>query len=110
ENRYKCEILAETLQRAGVEHNSKIGFYAPDDPWHYRNKMEYSFYGNEDGLHLALFGRGSHRKQIVDGSSIARPEIDRVARAICKVLDEADVRAGDLKTVVVRCNRAGECV
>lgn len=109
ENKYKQEILTETLQRAGVSYGKEIDFYAPDEPWHYRNKMEYSFYGDDDGLHLALFNRGSHRKQIVVGSSIARPEIDETDNAVCKVLDEARVRAGDLKTLIVRCNRAGEC-
>lgn len=110
ENKYKQSILTETLQRAGVEYDEPIDFYAPDEPWHYRNKMEYSFFGDDDGLHLALFARGSHRKRIVTGSSIARPEVDKVASAVCAVLDEAGIRAGDLKTLVVRCNRSGECV
>ena len=109
ENKYKLEILAETLQRAGVGFSGEIEFYAPDDPWHYRNKMEYSFYGDDGGLHLALFGRGTHGKRIVQGSSIARPEIDLAATRICEVLDSHKVRAGDLKTVIVRCNRVGEC-
>lgn len=110
ENKYKQSILSETLQRAGVAYGEQIGFYARNDPWHYRNKMEYSFFGDDDGLHLALFNRGSHRKQIVDGSSIARAEIDTVANAVCGALNDAGVRAGDLKTLVVRCNREGQCV
>ncbi len=111
ENRYKTEILRETLARAGLSYDpSTIGFVAPTDPWHYRNKMEYSFWGDDAGLHLALFNRGTHQKQIVEGSSIARPEIDETAQAICKVLQASSIRAGDLKSLVVRCNRAGETV
>ncbi len=110
ENTQKQAILAETLQRAGVDYTEALSFSAPENPWHYRNKMEYSFWGDDDGLHLALFNRGTHQKQIVEGSSIARPEIDLVANAICAVLNSKKLRAGDLKSVIVRCNAAGECV
>lgn len=110
ENKYKQAILVETLQRANVDYSDTITFSAPDEQWHYRNKMEYSFYGDDDGLHLALFNRGTHMKQIVEGSSIARPEIDAVANAVCKLLNRKGVRAGDLKSLIIRCNQAGECV
>ncbi len=110
ENRYKRDILIETLQRADVDYDGPIELYAPNEPWQYRNKMEYSFWGDDDGLHLALYNRGTHRKQIVTGSSIARPEIDRTANAICANLNQAGIRAGDLKSLIVRCNQAGECV
>ncbi len=72
--------------------------------------MEYSFYGDDDGLHLALFNRGTHQKQIVTGSSIALPEIDRTAAKICKILAAKNVRARDLKSVIVRCSQSGQCV
>lgn len=110
ENKYKQSILEETLKRAGVEFRKTIDFYSPKDEWHYRNKMEYSFYGDDAGLHLALFNRGTHGKQIVDGSSIARPEIDEVAGQICSLLNKKQVRAGDLKSVIIRCNQQGDCV
>lgn len=110
ENTHKQLILQETLQRAGVHYSDELLFNAPQDPWHYRNKMEYSFWGDDDGLHLALYNRGTHQKQVVQGSSIARPEIDIVANQICAVLSAKQVRAGDLKSLIVRCNQAGECV
>lgn len=111
ENQQKAAILLESLQRGGVEGVSELtSFSAPDEQWHYRNKMEYSFWGDDDGLHLALFNRGTHRKQIVNGSSIARPEIDVVANAICQLLNERQIRAGSLKSLIVRCDQAGNCV
>lgn len=110
ENRYKKEILQETIQRPGVVCDQPTLFTAPESQWHYRNKMEYSFFGDENGLHLALFNRGTHQKQIVDGSSLARPEIDITAQKICKILSENDVRAGDLKSLVIRCDQSGQCV
>lgn len=109
ENTYKKEILAETFAREKVA-APKIEFVAPDEQLHYRNKMEYSFWADDDGLHLALFHRGSHGKRIVSGSSIARPEIDATADKICAILNEHEIRGSQLKTVVVRCNQAGETV
>lgn len=78
--------------------------------WHYRNKMEYSFWGDDDGLHLALHQRGSHGKQIVQGSALALPNIDLAANALCAQLSKLNTRAGDLKTIIVRCNQNGEVV
>src|SRR5690606_24445175 len=63
-----------------------------------------------DGLHLALFHRGSHGKRIVQGSSIARPEIDTVANNIVAILNKNGVRASQLKTVVIRTNKKGNVV
>jgi 23S rRNA (uracil1939-C5)-methyltransferase len=110
ENKYKQEILAETLQREGVDYKNPIKFKAPDDQWYYRNKMEYSFYGDEAGLHLALYNRGTHRKQIVKGSSIARKEIDQTANSIRAILKDKNILAGSLKSLIIRCNQSGECV
>lgn len=81
-----------------------------DPLWKYRNKMEYSFWGDEDGIHLALHQRGSHGKQIVSGSALAMPAIDSAAQEICAQLNTLPIRAGDLKTVVVRCDQAGNAV
>lgn len=109
EDFYKQEVLRETFERAGLE-AGEISFHHTDSFWHYRNKMEYSFFGDDDGLHLALYNRGSHLKQIVTGSSIAMPIIDEVATAIVAVLDEASVRASSLKSLIIRANQAGEAV
>lgn len=121
ENRYKKAILEETFAREKADVPIHVGFVAAEAEetaggkydngvLHYRNKMEYSFWGDDDGLHLALFHRGSHGKRIITGSSIARPEIDVVANKICSILNEHGIRGSQLKTVVVRCNQAGDCV
>ena len=110
ENKYKQEILKETFEREKVALPSGLMFHASDRQWHYRNKMEYSFWADDDGLHLALFNRGSHGKRIVPGSSIAMPQIDETASKICAALNAAAVRGSQLKTVVVRCDQAGASV
>ncbi|MDZ7744265.1 MAG: TRAM domain-containing protein [Candidatus Saccharibacteria bacterium] len=109
ENTYKQNILEETLNREGVV-TPEADFVSPDDYLYYRNKMEYSFWADENGLHLALFHRGTHGKRIVEGSSIARPEVDQTANRICAILNTAGVRGSQLKTVVVRANQRQETV
>jgi 23S rRNA (uracil1939-C5)-methyltransferase len=106
ENDYKHRIVEELFVQA---HVPLPGFTmaTAGDAWHYRNKMEYSFWGDDDGLHLALFGRGSHHKNIVAGSELALPAIDRAATAMLAELAAKGVRAGDLKTIIVRCSQEG---
>lgn len=129
ENKYKQEILHETFAREKVT-VPKISFIAagkagpvrfsesefisegpmenPPGVFHYRNKMEYSFWADDEGLHLALFHRASHGKRIVPGSSIAMPEIDKTANQILDVLNAHGIHGSQLKTVVVRANQAGD--
>ncbi len=90
--------------------DSQWGGDNPPGVFHYRNKMEYSFWADEAGLHLALFKRASHVKQIVAGSSIARPEIDVVANNIVAILNKNGIRGSQLKTIILRVNKTGEVV
>ncbi len=76
----------------------------------YRNKMEYSFFGDDNGLHMALYNRGSHQKLIVEGSSLALPAVDVCARAVLAELKKKNIRAGDLKSMTIRCDQQGSCV
>lgn len=110
ENKYKAEILTETIQREHVDYHANISVISEGSEWHYRNKMEYSFWADEGGLHLALFNRGTHHKQIVDGSSIAMPAIDVTANALLGLLNAYNIRGSQLKTVVVRASQSGRTV
>ncbi len=101
ENDYKKRIVEELFVQAHVPLPA-FELTAAGDEWHYRNKMEYSFWGDDDGLHLALHNRGSHRKTIVQGSELALPALDAGARAVLAELQKREVRAGDLKTIIVR--------
>lgn len=110
ENKYKQQVLSETMQREKVAWDKDIIMVADGVEWHYRNKMEYSFWADDSGLHLALFHRGSHGKRIVEGSSIARPEIDKTANTVLAVLNNSKIRGSQLKTIIIRCNQVGETV
>ena len=110
ENTYKQAILQETMQREHVDYDATIVMEAGEQEWQYRNKMEYSFWADDHGLHLALFNRGTHGKRIIEGSSIAMPAIDKTAHAILAVLSKQGIRGSQLKTVVVRSNQKGGTV
>lgn len=107
EDKHKKTILEETFRRGGIDLPAEPHFYPAKNFWYYRNKMEYSFFGDENGLHLALYQRGTNRKQIVTGSSIAMKSIDEAAEKIRNLLEKKKVRAGQLKTVIIRSDQAG---
>jgi 23S rRNA (uracil1939-C5)-methyltransferase len=110
ENRHKREIVAELFEHEKIAlpvFNAGGQAVHIGQQWNYRNKMEYSFWGDDEGLHLALHQRGSHGKQIVQGSKLALPAVDTAANAICAGLGGLGVRAGELKTVIVRASQDG---
>lgn len=107
ENEYKQRIVQELFTQAHVA-IPEFTMNTKGDEWRYRNKMEYSFWGDDDGLHLALHNRGSHQKTIVQGSELAMPTLDAAANAILFELKKLPIRAGDLKTIIVRTTQDGQ--
>jgi 23S rRNA (uracil1939-C5)-methyltransferase len=110
ENEYKKRIVSELFVQAHVPIPDDFAMTSAGNEWRYRNKMEYSFWGDDDGLHLALHNRGSHHKTIVQGSELALPALDAGARAVVAELQKYNPRAGDLKTIIVRCSQKDEVV
>lgn len=107
ENKYKKDIVTELFRHEKVALPDFGPTVHDDREWAYRSKMEYSFWGDDDGLHLSLHRRGSHGKQIVSGSKLAMPAVDTAANAICAQLNAMHARAGDLKTIIIRCDQNG---
>ena len=62
ENSCKQTIVSELFAHEKVAVPTIKPVIHDDRQWHYRSKMEYSFWGDDDGLHLALHQRGSHGK------------------------------------------------
>lgn len=110
ENTYKKAIVAELFAHEKIDLPEYGDVVSDGQQAHYRNKMEYSFWGDDNGLHLALYRRGTHGKQIVTDSSLALPAVDRAAEAVRAELQKHTVRAGDLKSVIVRCSQDGKAV
>ena len=65
---------------------------------------------SDDTLDLAFFRRGRKGKIVVNDTSLARPEINNLARAIRDLLRHKRVAARQLKTLLVRCDQSGSCV
>jgi 23S rRNA (uracil1939-C5)-methyltransferase len=103
------EPLSQIHSGSGASRNPEgVSYYG------YRNKQEFGFWGDEEGLHLAHFVRGTHHKQIVSGSKLALDPINSVAvdfiEQINRFAKDTNLRAGDLKTIVFRSSQAGEVV
>jgi 23S rRNA (uracil1939-C5)-methyltransferase len=111
ENTYKKQIVQDIFTQAKVAIPpfelvaTKATETEAEGVFGYRNKMEYSFWGDDNGLHLALHHRGSHGKEIVTGSALAMPEIDSAAAQLVNQLNDLKVRASDLKMVIIRASQ-----
>lgn len=109
ENKYKKNIVTETFHRENVE-LPEFDMVSDGKDFRYRNKMEFSFYGDDDGLHYAFYNRGTHYKQIVHDSALALPAINKAAKNLLLELNKLKFRAGDLKSVILRCTQEGKTV
>jgi len=116
EQQYKAQLIAEAFRLHHVTLPTTPTVYTDEEQLAYRNKVEYSWYsdtdpGSEtDTLDLAFFRRGSKGKITVDGTSLARPEINTLALEIRDLLRTKPVTARNLKTLLIRCSQTGKCI
>lgn len=114
EQAYKRQLIDDAFALHNVALSETIDIYCDNVAYGYRNKVEFSWYSEAgesgDTLDLAFFRRGSKGKIVVDGTSLARPEINNLARAIRDLLRHKRVAARQLKTLLVRCDQSGSCV
>ena len=114
EQTYKAQLIDDAFALHNVALPTAIDIYCNNVAYGYRNKVEFSWYSevgeSGDTLDLAFFRRGSKGKIVVDGTSLARPEINNLARAIRDLLRHKHISARQLKTLLVRCDQSGSCV
>jgi 23S rRNA (uracil1939-C5)-methyltransferase len=112
EAHYKAALIEEAFELHDVVLPDPIEVKTDGNRFGYRNKMEFSFYWDVElaQLELAFFVRASKGKVPVDGSALARGEINDLARAIRDLLRTKPVEGRSLKTLMIRSNQAGECV
>lgn len=112
EQRYKAALVEEAFELHGVQLPGKSHIYTDGRQYEYRNKVEFSFWWSNDTgqLDLAFFRRGTHGKIPVDGTALARPQINELALKIRDILRTKDIEARSLKTLMIRCNQSGNCV
>ena len=111
---YKRQLIDDAFTLHNVALPAAIDVYCNNVAYGYRNKVEFSWYSeigeSGDTLDLAFFRRGSKGKIVVNDTSLARPEINNLARAIRDLLRHKRVAARQLKTLLVRCDQSGSCV
>lgn len=114
EQHYKAALIEEAFELHDIVLPGPIDVFSDDVEYGYRNKVEFSWFGREaDGvetLNLAFFRRGTKGKIPVEGTTLARPEINRLARQIRDFLRTRGIEARALKTLLIRCDQPGNCV
>ncbi len=110
EQHYKAALIEEAFELHDIVLDDTITVYTDEKQYEYRNKIEFSWYWDKesDQLDLSFFRRGTHGKIPVEGTSLAHPGINRAAQAMRDLLrTKPDLRAYMLKTLLVRCDAAG---
>lgn len=112
EQRYKAQLIGEAFELHRYELPGPVDVYTDERQFEYRNKVEFSWWWDTEGaqLDLAFFRRGGRSKVPVDGTSLARPEINQLAAAMRDLLRRKGAEARSLKTLLIRCNQEGKCV
>ena len=84
--------------------------FTDNQDYHYRNKMEYALYWDNEKsqISLALHIRGSHRKVPISQSSIERPEIFQAATKIVDDLNCRHAEARKYQSLLLRCDQSGK--
>lgn len=116
EQRYKSALIEEAFELHDIVLPHVINVFTNNIQYGYRNKVEFSWYGSTtsprqtEHLDLAFFQRGSKGKIAIEGTSLANEHINHLARTIRDLLQRHHITARQLKTLLIRCNRDGECV
>lgn len=80
----------------------------------YRNKMEFSVTaaapGSASKLSLAFFQRGRHVLMPINGCELAADPINAVANALLRWLEQEDIDADVIKSIIVRADGAGHVI
>lgn len=111
EQRYKAALIEEAFELHDIVLPEAIEVYSDNNEYEYRNKVEFSWYWNKEleTLDLAFFRRGTHGKIPVDGTSLANSVINQAAITMRDLLrKKTEVRAFNLKTLLIRCSKNGE--
>ena len=116
EQKYKAQLIYDAFALHNIRLPQPPNVYSNDNIYGYRNKIEFSWFSQTDPtsgvdtLDLAFFRRGSKGKIVVNGTSLAHPSINRLAREIRDLLHQKSISARQLKTLLIRSDNSGNCV
>jgi 23S rRNA (uracil1939-C5)-methyltransferase len=110
EQHYKSALIEEAFELHDIVLPGSIAMVTDNKIYGYRNKVEFSFWwdNDRDELDLAFFVRGSKGKVSVQGTSLAMPVINEAAQEILQLLRQSNVEARNLKTLMLRANQRGK--
>lgn len=116
EQQYKAALIEEAFELHDIVLPDPIDMYSDGREYHYRNKVEFSWYGATDPtsgvetLDLAFFRRGSKGKIALDSCALLPEPMMELARTIRRTLQAAGISARQLKTLLIRCDQTENCV
>lgn len=115
EQRYKAQLIGEAFELHHVNLPGETEVYTDNMTSRYRNKVEFSWYSDvrDDGsetLDLAFFRRGSKGKVTLDDCVLLPEPMITLAQSIRDQLQSIGITARQLKTLLIRCDQAGNCV
>ncbi|MEO5499046.1 MAG: RsmD family RNA methyltransferase [Candidatus Saccharimonadales bacterium] len=114
EQHYKAALIEEAFELHDIVLPAPITVYTDDVQYGYRNKVEFSWFGDTinsvETLDLAFFRRGTQGKITIEGSSLAPETLNNLGRTVRDILRTKKVQARDLKTIMIRCDQAGNAV
>lgn len=111
ENEQKKLLIQESFNQQGIELPDFTLDHEEED-YHYRNKMEYSFWWTPetDQVDLAFHLRASRSKIVANQSSLAMPSINKATLALREKINELGLLARDMKSLVIRCDQKDRVV
>lgn len=106
----KSELLKEIIRQQQLSNINPAPMQTDGKALHYRNKMEYAlFYDNDQAkIYPAFRARGTHHKVSVAESSIERPEIWQAATEIIADMNARGDEARKYQSLLLRCSQAGK--
>jgi len=110
EQHYKAALIEEAFELHDIVLPEPITIKTDGKQYGYRNKVEFSFWWDTERneLDLAFFQRGGHGKIPVTGTALALPAINEAAQKILTLLRTTAIEGRNLKTLLIRCNKAGQ--
>lgn len=112
EQHYKAALIEEAFELHDIVLPGQIDVYTDGREYEYRNKVEFSWWWDNDTnqLDLAFYRRGTHGKIPVEGTRLALPQINQLALKIRDILRTKDLEARSLKTLLIRADQQGNSV
>ncbi len=110
ESHYKSALIEEAFELHDIVLPAPITVWSDGVEYGYRNKVEFSFwYDTErETLDLAFFRRGSHGKITIESTSLASDAINTGGKRVLEALRQLKIDGRNLKTLLIRSNRAGQ--